>query len=368
MSLIELIPLVLSLVILGFTLLNSLTLWSTEITKDSAETKTAHNSISLLIPMRNEAANVEELLHALDSVEGIESIEVIALDDQSEDETSLRLKDANRSYLRVIEGRPVREGWLGKPHAMQQLFEASSNEILVFIDADVRLEPDGIKRAVLLMQARGWRFICPYPRQIALTFIERMVQPLLQWSWFASVPLRFAAWRQVPSMAVGNGQFFIAERKALTEIGGFEGVKGEVLEDVEMVRLLWRNKIKGSVIDASDLASCRMYQSASEVIAGYSKSLWKAFGSLSGATATALLLLATSWLPLILGLLGSAWGWLAFFAVSLSRLLAALRTRSFWQGFLLHPISVAILIYIVAVSFSKKRSGELSWRGRVIPA
>jgi cellulose synthase/poly-beta-1,6-N-acetylglucosamine synthase-like glycosyltransferase len=74
MSLIELIPLVLSLVILGFTLLNSLTLWSTEITKDSAETKTAHNSISLLIPMRNEAANVEELLHALDSVEGIESI------------------------------------------------------------------------------------------------------------------------------------------------------------------------------------------------------------------------------------------------------------------------------------------------------
>jgi hypothetical protein len=169
-------------------------------------------------------------------------------------------------------------------------------------------------------------------------------------------------------MAVGNGQFFIAERKALTEIGGFERVKGEVLEDVEMVRLLWRNKIKGSVIDASDLASCRMYQSASEVIAGYSKSLWKAFGSLSGAIATALLLLATSWLPLILGLLGSAWGWLAFFAVSLSRLLAALRTRSFWQGFLLHPISVAILIYIVAVSFSKKRSGELSWRGRVIPA
>ena len=353
---------------LGFTLLNSLTLWPTALVESSQAGSKREATISLLIPMRNEASNVAELLNSLDAVEAIDSIEVIALDDRSEDGTLLQLRNANRKYLRVIEGRELALGWLGKPHAMQQLLEASSNEILVFIDADVRLEPDGIKRAISLMQRNKWRFISPYPRQLAFTFAERMIQPLLQWSWFASVPLRFAAWRQVPSMAVGNGQLFIIERSALQEVGGFSGVKEEILEDVEMVRLLWGQKIKGSVIDASDLARCRMYQNGSELIAGYSKSLWKAFGSPFGAIITALLLLLTSWLPLILGLLGSAWGWLTFFAISLSRLLASLRTRSFWQGFLLHPISVVIFIYILALSFYKKRNGQLTWRGRVIPA
>jgi len=353
---------------LCFTVLNSLTLWSTEISERSNGDSYREASISLLIPMRNEAGNVAELLDSLDKVEGIDSIEVIAIDDQSDDATLDQVQSANRSYLRVIQGRALEPGWLGKPHAMQQLFEASTGEILAFIDADVRLERNGIRRAISVMRANNWSFISPYPRQLAFTFIERMIQPLLQWSWFASVPLRFAAWRQVPSMAVGNGQFFIVERSALQGIGGFAGVKGEVLEDVELVRLLWRNKIKGSVIDASDLARCRMYHDANQVIAGYSKSLWKAFGSPSGAIATALLLLATSWLPLILGVLGSAWGWIAFFALSLSRLLAAIRTRSFWQGFLLHPISVVIFIYILLLSFHKKRNGALQWRGRVIPA
>lgn len=365
MTLFELVPLSLSLVILSFTILNSLTLWSTRI-KDGSDKKT--DSISLLIPMRDEAENVDELLHALDQVDGIHHIEVIALDDQSSDETARRLKESNRSYLQVLDGEELPPGWLGKPHAMQQLSLAAKGEILVFIDADVRLAPDGINRAIAVMRQNDWRFISPYPRQLAISFVERMVQPLLQWSWFASVPLRFAAWRLVPSMAVGNGQFFVITKRALNEVGGFEMVKGEVLEDVEMVRQLWRRKIRGSVVEASDLARCRMYHDGDQVISGYTKSLWKAFGSVSGAISAGLLLIATSWLPLVLGILGSPWGWLAYFSISLSRLIVALRTKSFWQGFLLHPISVAIVIYILALSFLRKRSGELLWRGRVIPA
>jgi len=167
-------------------------------------------------------------------------------------------------------------------------------------------------------------------------------------------------------MAVGNGQFLAIEKSALEEIGGFESVKGEVLEDIELVRALWRAGIPGSVIEGSNLASCRMYQSNREVVAGYTKSLWRAFGSPFSALLTALLLVATSWLPLILGLSGSPWGWLSFFLISLSRLISSLATRSFWQGFLLHPISVAIVIYMIALSFLKKSRGALTWRDRVI--
>jgi GT2 family glycosyltransferase len=167
-------------------------------------------------------------------------------------------------------------------------------------------------------------------------------------------------------MAVANGQFFVVTREALSSIGGFESVKGEVLEDIELARRLWQAGFAGSVVDGSAIAHCRMYESSQELIDGYSKSLWRAFGSPVGAAVALLLMVTTSWLPLLAGILGAAWGWVAFFAISLSRLIAALRTASFWQSFLLHPLSVALLLYLVFRSFRLKRAGALTWRDRAI--
>jgi GT2 family glycosyltransferase len=139
-----------------------------------------------------------------------------------------------------------------------------------------------------------------------------------------------------------------------------------VLEDIELARRLWRAGLSGSVVDGSAIAHCKMYESNQELIDGYSKSLWRAFGSPAGALFVIALMVATSWLPLIAGILGNSWGWFAFFAISLSRLVAALRTASFWQSFLLHPLSVALLTYMVARSFRLKRAGSLTWRDRAI--
>jgi glycosyltransferase involved in cell wall biosynthesis len=304
----------------------------------------------------------------MDVEEARNSWEVIALDDQSSDDTQIMLEKLREVLpeLQVLTGDGPGVGWLGKPAAQQRLISESKGRYLVFIDADVRLEPGAISAAIALMERNGWDFVSPYPRQEAVTFIERVIQPLLQWSWFASIPLRLAARMRIPSMAVANGQFFIVERSALASIDGFTSVKGEVLEDIELARQLWKSGFHGSVIDGSSISYCRMYQDGKELIDGYSKSLWRAFGSPLGATVALLLMIITSWLPLIAGILGSPIGWLAYFAISLSRLIAALRTRSFWQSFLLHPISVAILIFMVFRSFNLKRQGALTWRDRSI--
>lgn len=328
--------------------------------------------ISILLPLRNEAKNVEGLIDSIAVQTGASKInhqwEVIALDDDSTDQTHQLLLDSQSKLelLKIIRSDGPLDNWLGKPAAQERLFREATGDYLVFIDADVRLEPRAVERSIELMVERDWDFTSPYPRQIAMTFIERMVQPLLQWSWFASVPLRLAERLRTPSMAVANGQLFIVKREALESIGGFASVKSEILEDIELARTLWRANKKGSVSDGSSIAYCRMYEGGRELIDGYSKSLWRAFGSPLGAFVAASLLFATSWLPLLLALSGDPWGWIAYFFISLSRLIAALRTRSFWQGFLLHPLSVAILLYILIRSFLLKSQGRLSWRDRVI--
>lgn len=369
------ITLSLSLFALALTLLNSATIWRPLPTLEPSsheDSQRAAINASILLPMRNEAKNVEKLISSISEAlrqeaRGMEW-EVIALDDQSNDETLhlLSQSQAMLPQLRVLRGLDPATGWLGKPAAQHRLYLEAKHEYLVFIDSDVRIEPGSITAAISTLERESWDFISPYPRQIALTFLERLIQPLLQWSWFASVPLRLAARLRINSMAVANGQLFIVKRSALESIDGFASVKSEILEDIEIARRLWGAGFKGSVVDGSALAHCRMYEGSRELIDGYGKSLWRAFGSPFGAAVAITIMIATSWLPLVMGLTGNPWGWLAYFAVSLSRLIAALRTRSFWQSFLLHPISVALLSFMIVRSFILKRNGALTWRDRSI--
>jgi len=356
---------------LALTILNALTIRKPPRPEDSTFEVGARR-VSLLLPLRNEERNIEPLIASiaasLESEKQSEGWEVIALDDASTDMTSSKLVQAQSVIprLSIISGQGPKPGWLGKPAAQEELFHAASGEFLVFMDADVRLESQAISSTIALMERRGWDFASPYPRQIALTFLERLIQPLLQWSWFASVPLRLAERFRIPSMAVANGQLFIVRRSALIAIDGFTSVKDQILEDIELARSLWRAGKSGSVFDGSRIASCRMYNGSRELIDGYSKSLWRAFGSPFGALFAITLLFASSILPLLIAITGNPWAWLAFFAITLSRLIASIRTRSFWQSFLLHPLSVLTLIWLVLRSFILKRSGRLQWRDRSI--
>jgi glycosyltransferase involved in cell wall biosynthesis len=353
----------LSFLALLLTIFNALTIW-----RPRSKSENIEESVSILIPMRNEARNVIQLLANLSQVKDIERYELIAINDGSTDNTRALLSESKEllPQLQILEGKTLPPGWLGKPHALHQLFNQSKSHYLLFLDADVRISPVAIEKSISMMKTYDWNFISPYPKQIAQSFLERMIQPLLQWSWFASVPLRLATKYRITAMAVANGQFFLVERTALEKIAGFESIKDQVLDDIELARQLWRSGAKGSVVEGSALAECRMYQNGSELISGYSKSLWRAFGSPLGAAMAASLLLLTSWGALIAALFISPLGWLAFFAISASRLIAARSTRSFWQGFLLHPLSVIILLYILLRSFYLKRKGRLIWRDRVL--
>ena len=321
-------------------------------------------TIGVIVPMRNEAENVEGLIATLAAQEG--SLHFYLLDDNSEDQTFELLQRFTQTDSRftVIKGGVLNDKWIGKTWALQQLFDVSSEEILVSIDADVRLSNDAINRAVTALNSARLDFVSPYPRQIAQSFAERLIQPLLQWSWLTTVPLRYAESSGQQSMAIANGQFFVVRRSALAAIGGYQSVKHAVIDDVFLTRELVKNGSSGTVINGSDIAETRMYASWSQIKAGYGKSLNQAFGSIVGAVFVVAFLVATCIAPLFLGLLGNPYGWLGFAAIVGTRVLSAIKSRGSVIDSVLHPISVLALIYLIVYSYLRR--GSIQWKGRTV--
>ena len=341
------------------TIINSLTI---RVVKPRIEGKIAE-TICVLIPMRNEEANVDGVVSSVEGSTGLARFDFLILDDFSTDATAAKIESREIS---TVQGYPLPEGWLGKNWACWQLAQASNGEYLVFLDADVRLHPTAIASSINKMKELRWDFISPYPRQIARSFLEHLFQPLLQWSWMASVPLRIAERFNINSMTIANGQFFIVKREAYFDIGGHEAIRGEVLDDLRLARTLVSGGYRGGVAEASSVAQCRMYENATDLVSGYTKSLWSAFGGLFGTLFTILLLVATQILPFLLGVSGYAIGWLAYAITALSHGIAAARTKSSPANMFLHPLSAFLLIVLIFESIRRKSVGKLIWRERYL--
>jgi len=350
--------------LVNFLLLRSPSAASTASLPTPLSNDSVSQSVGVLVPLRNEAENVQDLISTLS--EQIGEFHFYLLDDNSEDQTFelLNKYTAGDCRFTVIKGAPLAQGWIGKTWALQQLFTQSKEEFIVSVDADVRLTSDAIARSVATLKSTSLDFISPYPLQIALTFGERMIQPLLQWSWLSTVNLRFAEKSSRPSLAVANGQFFLVRRKALEKIGGYEAVKNAVIDDVFLARELIRQGFHGSVINGASIAKCRMYTSWSSIKSGYGKSLNKAFGGTFGATFVILFLFLTGIAPFLLLFTGNFFGWLGYVLIVFSRMLSAIKVKGRIVDSFFHPISATLLIYLILHSFKVRSS--VTWKGRTV--
>ena len=323
-------------------------------------------SVAVLLPVRNEAANIAELVQSLKAQTGISELKFYFLDDDSEDETLeiLKREVAGDKRFSISSGQQLPQDWLGKPWALEQLRNQAKADYLVNIDADVRLEPRAICATINLLIDQELDFVSPYPKQIATSLGERLIQPLLQWSWLSTVPLRLAEKSGKPSLAVANGQFFAVRESALSAVSGYSVSKSAVLDDLELARALLRNGFSGCVAEGSHIATCHMYNSWAEVKAGYGKSLWAAFGSKFGSFIAIAFLFLTGILPLLAAIGGFSAGVYALEFVIISRIIAARASRGRFLDAFLHPISALLLIYLIIYSWSAR--GKVQWKGRTL--
>lgn len=322
--------------------------------------------VSVLLPARDEARNITACLDTLLAQQPREQIEIIVLDDESSDGTRAIAQAAG---VRVVPGTPPPPGWLGKPHACRQLAELAQpgSTVLVFVDADVRLGPHAVASAVALLERHRLDFVSPYPRQVACSAAERLVQPLLSWSWLTFLPIRFAEYSPRPSLAVANGQFLVVRREAYQRAGGH--VPDAVLDDIALARALRRTGARGGIVDGTTLASCRMYDGWAALHDGYGKSLWAAFGSPGGAIGVLAGLGVAYLVPAVAALRGSRAGLLGYTAGVVGRVIAARRTGGrAWPDALAHPASVVAFGWLVMRSLLGHRRGTLAWKGRDVQA
>lgn len=317
--------------------------------------------VSILLPLRDEAHRVLPCLRSIAAQTHLVDAQLLVLDDGSTDGTA-ELVMRELPGVRVITGLALPSGWLGKPFACQQLAEAAIGSVLVFIDADVTLAPDGIARTVALLRDHDLGFVSPYPRQRTHSPSERLMQPLLQWSWLTFLPLRRAERSTRPSLVAANGQLLAVDTTLYRSAGGHLAVRDAVVEDLALARRLREVGTAGGFADGTCLASCRMYNGWHEIHTGYGKSLWSAFGSPARALGVAGLLLALYVAPLLE--LPARGAFAAYGLGVAGRWCAAGRTGGRRIDALAHPLSVALFAWLVVSSVLDHRRGRLTWKGR----
>ena len=299
---------------------------------------------SVLVPARDEAATITACVAAL---VGQGASEVVVLDDGSVDGTAALAAAAG---ARVVTGAPLPDGWLGKPWACQQLADLAAGDVLVFVDADTVLAPGALATAVGMLGDLD--LVSPYPRQDA-PGATALVQPLLQWSWLTFLPVELALRSPRPALSAANGQWLLVTRDAYRRAGGHAAVRDEVVEDVALLRNVKRAGGRGGVVDGTDLATTRMYDSFGDLADGYAKSLH----TLSPAVPA---VLAGLYVAPLLGRHR-----LACWALGVTgRLVAARRTQGSVASAVVHPVSVAALVALDTRSRVLARQGRLSWKGR----
>jgi chlorobactene glucosyltransferase len=347
----------------------------------SAEAPDPAPRVSVIIPARNEARNIE---HCVRSVLGTRypSVDVIVVNDHSTDATAgiARSIAAQDSRLSVIDAPDLPDGWFGKQWACATGARAARGDLLLFTDADTRHAPDLLTRAVNALRAREAALLSIAGHQEMHTFWERVVQPQM----FALLSVRYGGTEHVsnakrPEDVIANGQFVLVRREAYDAVGGHAAVRDRVAEDMALAQEFFRLGQRVVLMLALQQFSTRMYASLREVIDGWRKNIYAggrhaALGGRTGRRIYPALLLAIPIfglappVALILASLGvlSA-GWLVWSAtvVAVSLLFWAAIYRFMGVSIayaLLYPLGLATLLYIAAGAVF--RGQRVEWKDR----
>jgi hypothetical protein len=309
--------------------------------------------------------------------QGVPDLRILVVDDGSADGTAAAVREVADHRVRLLDAGPLPPGWLGKPHACAVGAAAhhgpddgQDDGVLVFLDADVRLFPDAIAAAVAVLDAAGLDLVSPWPRPLGEGLAERLVQPLSPWLWATLLPLRLAERSPRPSLAAANGQFLVITRPAYRRAGGHAAVRGEVLEDIALLRAVKRAGGRGGPVAGARLAACRMYDGWPALREGYTKSLWASVGGTpAGGLAAAAVLTAVGIVPAAAAVRGSRAGLVGYAAGVAGRAVTAAVTGGrAWPDALAHPVSLLLLDALMLRSVRGHRRGNLTWRGRPLRA
>ncbi|MGC2209911.1 MAG: glycosyltransferase [Candidatus Korobacteraceae bacterium] len=252
---------------------------------DSTNPAAAVPQLSIVIPARNEQANLERCLRSLVVQKGV-SFEILVVDDASTDRTRAIAESFTRVRqcpfiglneflldVRLLDApQPLPAGWTGKTNALVAAEAVAKGEWLLFTDADTE-HLEGSLAAALAEAGHYQADMLSYsPEQLLTGVRQRLVMPLI----FGELAVRYSPRRvSDPALpdAVANGQYLLVRAAAHQQVGGFASVATELLEDVALARRYKQKSYKIRFRLGRGLVRTRMYNSWEELRNGWTKNL-----------------------------------------------------------------------------------------------
>lgn len=335
--------------------------------------------VTILLPVRNEVSNIVACLASLQAQ--TVPVRILVLDDGSTDNTSALAGDvaAVDSRVRVLRVPPPPDGISGKVHALEFGLAQSGSESgvvpawVLSIDADARLAPDVIGRAVSAAELHGLAALSLAARQRAASPGEALLTPLV----FALLDALLGDWHAAArggGDAVANGQFILVDRAALVQAGGFSALKSAMLDDVAMAKLLRASGYRTGFWRAREQLSVRMYHGFSAAFEGWCRNLGLYIGNrawlIVGATTIALTpVVATLILVAHAAATGSSYlpAIVAWCAGTTASVIARVDSGSSpWVGLLYPADAIAFSACLITAYRDRTRGRSRSWRGRQV--
>lgn len=334
----------------------------------SREVSIPEEKISVLIPARNEELNISKCLNHIVN-QDYDIHEIIVLDDQSTDRTRDIANEYAKEYslIKVIEGKPLPENWIGKTWACQQLGEASQGNILMFIDADVELKPWALRSAFKLFQENKLKMLSCFPTQRMKCTGEWITVPLMNWLLLSFLPLKLVYSSGHKSFVAANGQFIMAERKTYIEMGAHTKVAEKVVEDMELARAYKLSNHRIMTALGNDTVYCRMYTNLYSALNGFRKNFYAGFNVPASLFFILITILFTVYLlPFFLVFYNTNYIYLIVLIIMARIFISLLSRQKLIPNIILHPLQMIVMFFTGVSSIIANKSKGMVWKGRSI--
>lgn len=328
----------------------------------------AAGKVSVIVPARNEENNLPFLLGSL-AAQTVRPYEVIVVDDFSSDRT---VETARRYGVRVVRNTELPENWTGKTWAVWNGFLESSGDVLVFLDADVRLAP-GALEALLKSREKTGGVISVVPFHETKKFYERLsMLPCLLGVFAFTSPFE----RRNPSKGL-YGSCIVAAREDYLKINGHKSIRSELLDDLNLGKKFSEAGVPVKNYIGYGSVSFRMYPNGlKSELQGFGKGAVLSTATLRPATVLLIAfwiagLFVSEFAALFLALFGNplAFPFLAGYMIYLLQIIYLLRStgRFGWVMPVLHILSSAFFIFVMLYSaYQVVFRKSVVWKGRRI--
>jgi GT2 family glycosyltransferase len=325
--------------------------------------------ITVIVPARNEAADIAATLHSL-LTQDYPNIQIIAIDDRSADRTGAIIDSIAAQYPQKLRGLHVTElpdGWLGKTHAMALGARQAPTDYLLFTDADVLFRSDAIRRSLAYAVASSADHLVTMPTTTIKRWDEAVILGFIQiFSLWGARPWRVADPKSKRD-ALGVGAFNLLRRSAYLDIGGFESLRMEIIEDLGLARRIKQAGLAQRVALGPGLVSIHWASGAVGLVSVMTKNLFSAFGFSIRLSLLGCLWLMAFWvspaislffrqtlIPAIVACAAIAWAY---------RLMSSRTSISTWNAFFFPFAALVFIFALLRSMLITLKQGGVIWRG-----